>query len=80
MGPLTNAVDVPGHNVPAEPVMGTQGFFQVDRAFKVQPSGFVQRFGRDIHRERVVLNIKRGHGHARAIDGNAVAQRNVVQV
>ena len=60
--------------------MGAQGFFEVDGAGCGESGGFVQRFGRDVDRELVEGWVKRGDGHAGAIERDAVAQAHVVEV
>ena len=67
-------------DVATEPVMGTQGFFKVDRANGRQTGGFAERFGRDVYRELLVRHVERGDRHARAVERNAVAKPSVVQL
>ena len=66
--------------MPAQAVVGTQGFFQVDFAQAVQATGFVQRLGRDVNAKAVVLGLQVGDGHASAVDGDAVAQAHIGQI
>ena len=45
VGDRADTVHMAGDQMPAQPVVGAQGFFQIDRAGGVHTSGFVQRFG-----------------------------------
>ena len=80
VGDLADAIHMARHDVATEPVMGAQGFFEVDGAGCGQPGGLVQRFGRNVDRELVLGGVKGGDGHTGTIERNTVAQAHVVEV
>ena len=75
-----NTVHMAGHQMPAQTVIGTQGFFEVDGARRIQPGSLAQRLGGDVDGELVLVGLKGGDGHARTIKGDAVAQADVVKI
>jgi len=60
--------------------MRTEGFFQVNGAQRVQPGRLVQRFGGDVDGELFLGHIKGGDRHAGAVERNAVAKTDIVQI
>ena len=77
---LAHAIDMAGHDMAAQAVMGTQGFFKIDGTQRGQTGGFVERFGRHIDGELLLGQVQGGGGHTSAIERNAVAQAHIVQV
>ena len=73
-------VHVAGDQMPAQAVHGAQGFLQIDPSLLSQAVGFGQRFGRDLDVEMAGFFIQSCDGHARTIQGDAVAQTDIVQV
>ena len=84
MGHLAHAIHVARHDVAAQTVVGSQGFFEIDAAgFGIctpQPGGFVQRLSRDVNGELALRRVDRSHRHAGPVERNAVSQANVVKV
>lgn len=77
---MSHAIHMARDDVPTQSVVGAQGFFQIDGAGLVQAAGFVERLGRDVDGEVQAARGQGGDGHARAVEGDAVAQCDVVEV
>ena len=75
-----DTVDMAGHDMAAEPIMGTQRFLEIDRSALGQTGGLVQRLGRHVDLETVRCQVDTGGGHACAVDGDAVADTDVVEI
>src|SRR5665647_674420 len=75
-----DAIDVASYQVTAQAVVGTHGFLQIDDAELRQTSGPGQRLGGNVNRELVLRGVECGHGHAGAIELNAVAHAYVIEV
>jgi len=72
------AVDVARHDMAAEPVVRAQRLLEIDVARLREPDRAVQAFARHVDVEaRVGLG---DHGHAGALDRDAVAERDVREV
>src|SRR5262249_15441194 len=71
------AVDVALDDMAAEPVTQTQGPFQIDAVAgpKFTEVGAAQRFRPGLEAKR--LTIARDHGQAAAVDGDALAERQL---
>ena len=80
MRDAADAVHMARDNMAAQTVVGAQRFFEVDGTGLGQAAGFAQRFGRDVDGELVASGVQVGGGHARAIEGDAVARADVVEV
>src|ERR1035437_2728416 len=74
------AIDVASYQVTAQPVVGTHGFLQIDGAELRQTSGPGQRLGGNVNRELALRGVQCGHGHAGAIERDAVAHAHVLEV
>ena len=75
-----HAVHMARDDVAAQAVVGAQGFFEVDGSGFAQTCGLVQRFRRDVDGETPFGRGQRGDRHAGAVEGDAVAQADIVQV
>jgi hypothetical protein len=76
-----DTVDVARHDVPAQAVAGAKGFLQVDAAaFVGQAGGLVEGLRGDVDGELLSLGDERGDGHAGAVERNAVAEPDVIEV
>src|SRR5574343_672371 len=80
VGHLADTVHMARHQMPAQAVIGAQGFFQVDGATLIQPGRLVQRLGGNVHGEGVACRVHASHCHAGAVEGDAIAQTHIVQV
>jgi len=69
-----------GDDVAAEPVVGAQCLFEVDRAGLVEARRAGQRLRRDVDTELPRDRVEPGDGHAGTIEGDAVAETDIVQV
>ena len=68
------------HQVAAQPVLGAQCFLQIDGAWLVKTSSFVQRLGRHLDAEAVQAWLQASNRHAGAIERDAVAQASIIEV
>ena len=73
-----DAVDVPADDVAVEPVADAQRLLQIDRRAGGKPSHAGERFAR--HVERQPRRRQSHHRQAGAVDGNAVAEFDAVEV
>ena len=72
---LADTVDVPSHQMAAEPVRQTQRFLEVDLAGRVQPDGARQRFAGNVELQCAAVD---GHdGETDAAAGDTVADRDI---
>jgi len=76
-----DAVHVARHDVAAKAVARAQGLLEVDAAaFVGQAGGLVEGFGGNVDGELLALGSERGDRHAGAIERDAVAETDVVEV
>ena len=78
---LADAVDMTADQVTTEPVVGAQGFLEVDRATRRgQPRRARQALGRYVDAEGRGVAVEGRDCHASTVDGDAVAERHVLEV
>ena len=75
---LAHAVDVAGHQMPAQAVRQAQRFLQIDLVRPVQPHGAVDGLLRHVEVEAVT--VQGDDREADAVDGDAVAHHHVREV
>src|SRR5262245_45453412 len=75
-----DAVDMAADEVAAEAIVGAQGLLEVHRARLGKTGGTCAALAGDVDREAALRGVEAGDRHAGAVERDAVAERDVVEI